>query len=103
MEHITISSQSRPIMLLGRYLWRSRLYRHYVYSWVFVFVMRVLDGWLGRIIGRKLRRFCLLYQSRSFFDGKDCGLMVDSLPPDHPYVQMELDEVSTPTFLFDAN
>jgi hypothetical protein len=70
--------------------------RHFASSSVFYFATNLPDGWLDKIIGTKLPQSCPRSPSM-FTTYKAVELKITdltSLPPDHPYIQMELDEVS---------
>jgi hypothetical protein len=89
-------------MLHGKCLLLFNLCRRFASSSVFYFATNLPDGWLDRIIGIKLLQFYLrspsMFATCEAVELKIANLI--SLPPDHPYIQMELDEVSDLTLSF---
>lgn len=58
--------------------------------------MNLLDGWLAKTIGKRLLRFCQKFPSELvsiFMKLLEALLTYTSLPSDHPYIRMELEEV----------
>lgn len=83
-------------MQLGRSLLLCNVFQPSLYSQAFVSATNLPDGWVDKIIGKGRLLFCLGYASKHnrSFGHVNNRLTLGSLPPDHPYIRLELEEMA---------